>query len=67
MAKQPLLVVLAARYGVTGAAITSVASELALLVFYMAGAARHVEPIDVRATLSPRTLSLAYRRLAREG
>lgn len=62
-----LLVVLAARYGVTGAAITSVASELALLVFYMAGAARHVEPIDVRATLSPRTLSLAYRRLAREG
>jgi hypothetical protein len=52
---------------VTGAAITSVASELALLVFYMAGAARHVEPIDVRATLSPRTLSLAYRRLAREG
>jgi O-antigen/teichoic acid export membrane protein len=59
-----LLVVLAPAYGVTGAAITSVASELALLVFYIAGAARHVAPIDVRATLSPRTLSLAYRRLA---
>jgi O-antigen/teichoic acid export membrane protein len=62
-----LLVVLAPAYGVTGAAMTSVASELALLVFYMAGAARHVAPIDLRATLSWRTLGTAYRRLAGEG
>ncbi|MCS0627735.1 polysaccharide biosynthesis C-terminal domain-containing protein [Telluria mixta] len=62
-----LLVVLAGRYGVTGAAVTSVASELALLVFYMAGAARHVAPIDVRATFLPRTLTTAYRRLVGEG
>ncbi|MGJ7917774.1 lipopolysaccharide biosynthesis protein [Massilia sp. LXY-6] len=62
-----MLFILASRYGVTGAAITSVASELALLLFYMGGAARHVAPIKVGETLSLRTLSLAYHRLARGG
>ncbi|MGJ7917220.1 lipopolysaccharide biosynthesis protein [Massilia sp. LXY-6] len=60
-----LMILLAPAYGVTGAAASAVAAELALLVLYMLGAARHVGPIDVRATLSLRTLSTAYRRLAR--
>lgn len=59
-----LLLWLAPAHGVTGAAECAVAAELALLLLYMRGAARHVGPIDVRATLSLRTLNTAYRRLA---
>jgi len=59
-----LLLWLAPAYGVNGAAACAVASELALLCLYMYGAARHVGPIDVKATLSLRTLGMAYRRLA---
>jgi hypothetical protein len=44
-----------------------VAAEALLLGLYMYGAASHVGPIDVRATLSLRTLNMAYRRLAGEG
>jgi O-antigen/teichoic acid export membrane protein len=62
-----LLFWLAPLYGVKGAAACSVAAEALLLGLYIYGAASHVGPIDVRATLSLRTLNLAYRRLEREG
>ena len=62
-----LLFWLAPAYGVKGAAACSVAAEALLLGLYMYGAASHVGPIDVRATLSLRTLNMAYRRLAGEG
>lgn len=61
-----LLLWLAPAHGVTGAAVCAVAAELALLLLYMRGAARHVGAIDLRATLSLRTLNAAYRRFARQ-
>jgi len=61
-----LLFWLAPAHGVTGAAVCAVAAELLLLILYVRGAARHVGPIDVRATLSLRTLYTAYRQFARQ-
>lgn len=60
-----LLLVLAPARGAAGAAMAAVGSELALLLFYMYGAARHVAPIRLQATVSPRTLGAAYRELVR--
>lgn len=55
-------VLLIPRFGVEGAAVSSVLAEVTLLLLYAQGAARHVDGIDIRSTFSIATIrsSLAY-------
>ena len=53
------------RFGAEGAAAAAVLAEISLLGFYMWGVARHVRPVDVRATLSLTNLRLAWAYMAR--
>lgn len=57
--------VLIPRFGAEGAAAAAVLAEISLLGFYMWGVARHVRPVDVRATLSLTNLRLALAYLTR--
>lgn len=57
--------VLIPRFGAEGAAAAAVLAEISLLGFYMWGVARHVRPVDVRATLSLTNLRLALAYLGR--
>jgi O-antigen/teichoic acid export membrane protein len=64
-----LNVVLTARIGLTGAALSSVGAELALLLLFFWGTARYIDGVDVWATFNPGVLrqSLVYIRAARAG
>lgn len=58
-----LVLVLAPRFGIGGAAVAAVLAESVLLILYMYGAIRHVDGIDVAQTFRWSTLTAA-RRLA---
>jgi O-antigen/teichoic acid export membrane protein len=64
-----LNVVLTARIGLTGAALSSVGAELSLLLMFFWGTARYIDGVDVWATFNLRVLrqSLVYIRAARAG
>ena len=63
-----LNVVLTARIGLTGAALSAVVAELSLLLLFFWGTARHIDGVDVWATFNLRVLrqSVGYIRAARE-
>jgi O-antigen/teichoic acid export membrane protein len=64
-----LSAVLIPPFGVQGAALSAVFSEIALLVLFMRGAARHVDAFDLRSTFSIAGIrtALAYIERGREG
>jgi O-antigen/teichoic acid export membrane protein len=57
-----LSLLLIPRFGVEGAAVSSVLADVTLLLLYAQGAARHVDGIDIRSTFRIATIrsSLAY-------
>jgi O-antigen/teichoic acid export membrane protein len=62
-----LSAVLIPPFGVEGAALSSVCSEIVLLVLFMQGVARHVDAIDLRSTFSIAGIRTALAYIERRG
>lgn len=62
-----LSLLLIPRFGVEGAAVSSVLAEITLLLLYAQGAARHVDGIDIRSAFSIATIHSSFRYIRRSG